>query len=280
MIFYKAIISIFTILFCSFCAVAQENNYVYQDTTLLQKDSIEAADRAIELAKDEAGRDVEAGEAADYAEYVADTVLRHNQLSISPDSVQALKNSRSFAYAKNLDSLLLAYRQANKKEESQPGKKSLLERFFLSAITKYFFWMLAAVFVAVILYKLFFTEGFFQRSYAKSNVTRLEDESNELSKTADYAKLVALAVSNGNYRLAVRYHYLQTLQKLALKGWIQFAADKTNYQYVRELSGKAFKNDFAALTLQYEYVWYGAFEVDEIVFNTIQNKFKQFNNEV
>jgi len=277
MIFYRSIISILAILCCSFCAVAQDNNYVYQDTTMLQSDSIDAV-RAIELAnEEEMPANIE--EAGEYDEYIADTVLKYNQLSIDPDSVRALKNSKSFAYAKNLDSLLLAYQQSHAKEE-QPKNSSWLERFFLSDITKYFFWMLAAVFVAFILFKLFFTEGFFQRSYAKSNVTRLEDESGDLSKTADYAKLVALAVSSGNFRLAVRYHYLQTLQKLSSKGLIQFATDKTNYQYVRELSGKSYKNDFASLTLNYEYVWYGEFEVDEVIFNTIQNKFKQFNNEV
>jgi len=279
MIFYRTVISILAILCCSFCAVAHDNNYVYQDTAILQKDSIEAATRAIELAREDAGT-ADLAETDDYDDYLADTLLKNNQLSIDPDSIQTLRNSRSFAYSKNLDSLLLAYQQAHEKEEDHPKSRSLLERFFSSEITKYFFWMLAAVFVAFVLYKLFFTEGFFQRSYAKSNVTPLEDESNELSKTADYAKLVALAVSKGDYRLAVRYHYLQTLQKLSLKGLIQFASDKTNYEYVRELSGKSFKNDFAALTLNYEYVWYGEFEVDEMIFNTIQNKFNQFNNEV
>ncbi len=276
MIFYKDFISILAILFCSLGALAQENNYVYEDTSILEKDSIEAAARVIELGREEAG--APEGDEAD--ENVTDTSLKFNQLAINPDSIRALKNLKSLADAKNLDSLLLAYQQKHENEEDRPKNRSLLERIFSSDITRYFFWMLAAVFVAFVLYKLFFTQGFFQRSYAKSNVTRLEDESNELSKTADYAKLVALAVSKANYRLAIRYHYLQTLQKLTLKGLIQFASDKTNYEYVRELSGKSFKNDFAALTLNYEYVWYGAFEVNETIFNTIQNKFNQFNNEV
>lgn len=278
MIYYRAVISILTIFVCSFCATAQDNNYVYQDTAILQKDSIDAAAMVIELAKGEEGN-TDGAETDEYDEYVTDTLLTYNQLAINPDSIRALKNSKSFAYAKNLDSMLLSYQQAQEKE-GQPRRISLLERFFSSVLTKYFFWMLAGIFVAFVLYKLFFTEGFFQRSYAKSNVTTLEDESNDLSRTADYAKLVALAVSKSDYRLAVRYHYLQSLQKLALKGLIQFAADKTNYEYVRELSGKSYKNDFAALTLNYEYVWYGEFEVDEANFNTIQNKFKQFNNEV
>jgi len=139
---------------------------------------------------------------------------------------------------------------------------------------------LAGVFFFFVLYKLFFTQGFFQRSYATTNVTVLADDTQNLSKTADYTKLIAGAISNKNYRLAVRYHYLQTLQKLSLKEIIQFASDKTNYQYVNELAGKPYKKAFASLTLSYEYVWYGAFEIDENIFSAIQNQFKQFNAEV
>ena len=140
--------------------------------------------------------------------------------------------------------------------------------------------MVAVVFVSFILYKLFFTEGFFQKTYAKIKVNGMPDETEHLSGNTDYGKLINQAISVKNYRMAVRYHYLQSLQKLSSKAVIQFAPDKTNYQYVRELSGKTYKNAFASLTLHYEYVWYGEFEVDENIFNAIQNKFKQFNNEV
>jgi hypothetical protein len=40
------------------------------------------------------------------------------------------------------------------------------------------------------------------------------------------------------------------------------------------MAGKKYSRAFAALTLDYEYVWYGEFEIDEVTFNLIQDKFK------
>ena len=278
---YRSITLLGLILFCSFCCGAQDNNYVYKDTAVLFADSVEAETKAMEKEK-LALYPVENEKEENFEEeFITDTVLINNQLFVEPDSIKALKHSKPFSYAKNLDSMLYAYQQSLESEEDAAKNKiSWLERFLLSPVTKYFFWMLAIVFISIILYKLFFTEGFFQRSYAKINVAALPDERGALSKSADYGKLIAKAVSACNYRMAVRYHYLQSLQKLSLKGAIQFAADKTNHQYVNELTGKTYKKAFASLTLHYEYVWYGGFEIDEYVFNAIQNKFKQFNSGV
>ena len=85
---------------------------------------------------------------------------------------------------------------------------------------------------------------------------------------------------NKNYRLAVRYSYLQTLQTLAGSGLVQFSADKTNYQYVNELSGKPYQNDFAALTLNYEYVWYGNFDIKEDVYNRLLKEYQSFHQKL
>ena len=275
----KSIILII-VMFFSCCYVnAQDSNYVYKDTALLYQDSVALVEKAVQMdsASDIAAKaDDEDGE----DDYITDTILISNQLTLKGDSVLALKKLQSFAYIKNLDSLLLERQQMDDKETDSTVHLSWLAAFFASPVTKYFFWILAGGFIIFILYRLFFAEGFFQSSFAKSRVTVYDDQAVDLSKTANYGKLISQAVNAGNHRLAVRYHYLQSLQKLAAKGVIQFATDKTNYQYVRELSGKPYKSEFASLTLNYEYVWYGEFEIDETLFNTIQNKFKQFNSGV
>ncbi|MEP7110202.1 MAG: hypothetical protein ABI760_19560 [Ferruginibacter sp.] len=273
MIFFRSFILLAVTLLCTFCSGAQDNKYVYRDTAILGVDSVAA--NVVEIAP------VENGEDEIHDVHAGDTILRNNQLTVESDSVRVIKNLKAFAYAKNLDSMLHIYQQ-NLETAQAPEKNEIswIDRLFLSPITKYFFWILAGIFVFLILYNLFFTEGFFQRSSAKTKVIMLPDETENLSKDTDYAKLIARAVINSNYRLAVRYHYLQSLQKLSSKAAIQFAAHKTNNQYINELSGKTYKNAFASLTLNYEYVWYGEFEIDESIFNAIQNKFKQFNRDV
>ena len=206
-----------------------------------------------------------------------DTSLVNNGLVMHRDSMAVMRKQSAFDYAKNLDSVLHEYQRRQKEELSKnKAEPSWLERLFLSSAIMYFFWILAATFIVFILYKLFFSEGFFQRSYKKSPVTVLQDQEEKLSRDTDYQRLINNAIGQQNYRLAVRYYYLQSLQKLAGKSFIEYAPDKTNYEYLGELTGKKFKNEFASLTRSYEYAWYGEFEITEPVFGKIQQQFKQF----
>jgi hypothetical protein len=256
------------LLFCSICCRAQDDRYVYRDTALMRQDSVIAS-----------GDGEEAEEAA--AAWVRDTLLKRNELGIEPDSIRALKNMKSLSYAKKLDSLLYAYQQKAEQEEAgATDQPPFWARILLSPITRYFFWGLAIFFVCLILYKLFFSEGFFQHSYSKVKLPKQGDQEEDAAVNADYGKLISQAVGARNYRLALRYHYLQSLQRLAAKAVIQFSPDKTNYQYVRELSGKSYRDQFAALTLNYEYVWYGEFVIGEEVFYDIQNRFRKFNSQL
>ncbi|MGG9972254.1 hypothetical protein ACQ33O_10715 [Ferruginibacter sp. SUN002] len=217
----------------------------------------------------------------EYIAMTSDTGLHYSTKHISVDSLNAYKNSKSFAYVREMDSLLRSLQAKEKKAavNSKPREKNWLELFFLSKITKYVFWSLAGVFVLVILYKLFFTKGFFQRRTARSPVAIMADEE-DLSMTADYDKLIGQAIAEKNYKNAVRYLYLKSLQLLVEKGVVVFSADKTNYQYVRELAGKPYKSSFANLTLNYEYVCYGEFDIDEVIFSKLEAAFKQFYNQL
>ena len=263
----KFFIILYLLFFCCRFAVAQDSGYVYKDSSVINADSLATSSLAAEIKKNEF-LNIDA----------TDTAVRINQLSGVNDSAEALKNAAAFAYAKNLDSILKAV-QKKQAAQTTPAKEhtSWLENFFFSSVTKLFFWILAALFTGFILYKLFFTRGFFQRPATISNVTVVPMQQEQAFAATDYNKLITQSVINKNYRLAVRYHYLQTLQKLATKGAIQFTADKTNYKYINELACKPFRDQFVALTLHYEYAWYGGFTTDEIMFAGIQNNFKQFN---
>lgn len=275
--FYKSAISFLLILFCSFHSKAQDN-YVYEDSSLMYNDSINATGAEENMTGNEDGNNETANN------YIADTMLRNNGLTVTADSVEALKKAVPFVeYAANLDSLLKALQKDRQNgEQAQYGSakrtSSWLERVIFSPVTSIVFWILAAFFIAFILYKLFFIQGFFQRQIAKSNVTALPEETENLLQGADYTKLITQAAGNKNYSMAIRYHFLQTLQKLVQKDAIQFAPDKTNYQYIHEIEGKTYKKEFVSLSMHYEYIWYGGFNINEDIFIAIQEKFKQFNS--
>ena len=93
----------------------------------------------------------------------------------------------------------------------------------------------------------------------------------------DFNAAIEEALTQRNFRLAVRLLYLQTLKHLTDAGKISYKPDKTNRQYVYELASSPLQADFEALTRQFEFVWYGDFPVDESRFTALQAQFRQFN---
>jgi hypothetical protein len=214
-----------------------------------------------------------------------DTMLQADQLIMPGDSVNLIRSSKDLVYLKDLDSLLRdAQRQEiaeQKKQVKQNDKEeeSWLDRFFGAKLTMYVFWVLGGAFILFILYRLFLSDGMFERRTA--SIKNEEEKSEEVHhNVAGYYPLIDRAVANKNYRAAVRYLFLQTLQQLADDKKIVLAPQKTNYQYLFELKDRELRNLFASLTLHYEYVWYGRFDLDEMTFDNIRNNFKNFMDQL
>ncbi len=271
---------LFLFFFCA--ANAQEKKYVYKDSTM---DVQPGNNYAAELPN----TDSATLSAKEYnfsnEDEKTDTVLRFNKLNIPADSIEAWKNLKAFGYAKYLDSLLKEQQKhppkKQQKQEMQPSSSSSwVDGFFASSVTKIIFWVLAAIFVLFIIYRLFFSDGVFRKAAAKSKTELPVAEEEIITPESDFDAFIRQAISSRNYRLAVRYQYLKTLHLLAGRGFVQLAVDKTNYQYVREISNISYQNDFSKLTLNYEYVWYGEFNIDEIIYRNIENGFAGFNKKI
>ncbi len=222
-----------------------------------------------------------------------DTVLERFAFDSSFDSVRAYKSRQDFKYMRYLDSLLRKTKGLTidtislSNIKGVKGKRRLLSRtsdesgnnVFNTSFVRTLFWILAIFFIVVILYKLFLTESIFKKTPRRLNVPARQQEEIIMSPSA-YERMINDAVINKDFRLAIRYLYLQTLQMLSLAGLIQLSPDKTNYEYVKELSGKIHQNEFASLTLNYEYVWYGEFNIDQGIFNRLQRDFKQYHQKL
>ena len=101
-----------------------------------------------------------------------------------------------------------------------------------------------------------------------------------LSEYSTYNILIHEAESKNDFNLAIRYLYLQLLKKLSDSELILFSPDKTNKLYVQELSGKNYQSEFASLTLNYEYVWYGKFSINHNRYQQLKEKFILFNKKI
>ena len=107
------------------------------------------------------------------------------------------------------------------------------------------------------------------------NKVYLSDEERIINEE-DLQQLIQKAIADKNYRLAVRYYYLYTLKQLRDAGLIQWHAEKTNRDYVRELPDENLKPRFKNLTFIYDYVWYGNYKPAEKDFESIEKDFKTF----
>jgi hypothetical protein len=92
----------------------------------------------------------------------------------------------------------------------------------------------------------------------------------------DFPVLIDQAIKQQNYRLAVRYHYLQTLAILAMAGKIQARDEKTNREYLLELGTGETRNSFAGLIYGFEFIWYGEFVPDEDQYLRLKAAFVSF----
>ncbi|RZK53770.1 MAG: DUF4129 domain-containing protein [Pedobacter sp.] len=158
------------------------------------------------------------------------------------------------------------------------GGKHLPNTAFLIFL-KYAAIVLAVALIVFIVMKIFGLDLKFLTGKSKT-VDIPYEESLENIHEIDFEDHLENAINSGNYRLAVRLLYLKTLKHLTDRNLINWQPEKTNQTYVAELGNEVYKTDFAALTLQFEYIWYGDFYIDRDSFEPINQSFTQFNQQL
>lgn len=110
----------------------------------------------------------------------------------------------------------------------------------------------------------------------KNNQTHIDvEELSEDIHEIDFSQVISDFEQKRDYRSAVRYRYLFVLKTLADKRLIEWNSEKTNHDYLRELTDQALKREFANLSYIFDYVWYGEFDIN---LENYQYFKEQFNN--
>lgn len=94
----------------------------------------------------------------------------------------------------------------------------------------------------------------------------------------DADKLYKTAIEQGDYRLAIRMHFIKTLQALTIKDHIEWQTEKTNRDYQREISLRPLSTDFRQIASVYESVWYGDQSIDYNSFKILDQLFLDLTN--
>ena len=122
--------------------------------------------------------------------------------------------------------------------------------------------------------------GLFRKKNTFIHSNEGQEEITEDIFAINYQKEIDKAAAQQNYRLAVRLMYLRLLKNMAEKNIIQYKQDKTNFDYLMQMHNTKHYTNFFRITHNYEYSWYGKFEVSEPAYKIISKEFDQFDNEL
>ncbi len=101
----------------------------------------------------------------------------------------------------------------------------------------------------------------------------------QLTQT-DFDALIGQALSQNDYRLAIRYQYLKILRQLSLENIIEWHFEKTNSDYVSEINSDQIKQGFSKVSYLYEHIWYGEFAIDAQGYQKADSSFNSFLNTI
>ena len=89
-------------------------------------------------------------------------------------------------------------------------------------------------------------------------------------------RLLQEAIARKDYRGAVRIYFMFIIRDLAEKRQIKWEKEKTNFHYLREMSGKNEFDDFNISVSYFEIIWYGKRELDADKFEQVKPNFTRF----
>ncbi len=154
---------------------------------------------------------------------------------------------------------------------NKPGAGKILKAIFIllaSALLVFFVLKLSGMNKA----------GFWSKKNAGASFSYTVNE--EDIHAINFAEALQQAISQGNYRVAIRLMYLQSLKHLADRQLINWQIDKTNTAYLDELKDEGLRQHFYRLTLQFENNWYGNIPVREQEFAGVREAFESFNRQL
>ena len=192
---------------------------------------------------------------------------------VPAEQIRKLKEDESFWYAN-----AVIEKQEPKKQVAKPGNYVPLgQRQWFQTVL----WIvIIGGFVAFIMIYLAGNRvGLFSRKNVQDNPSEDGDMPEDIF-AINYQKEIEKASNAGNFRLAVRLMYLRLLKQMAEKNIIRYTQDKTNFDYLLQLHPTRYYKDFFRVTRNYEYSWYGKFDVNEHAYKTIRSDFDQLERDL
>lgn len=138
---------------------------------------------------------------------------------------------------------------------------------------KILMWMSIIFFLFVVitktkLYKLFYTD-----QEIKNPDFVIADPEDQIE---DFDEAIRMQIEQLQYRQAVRLLYIKLINLLRVNNHIHYSKEKTNRDYLRDLTSEELKSGFYTITSIYNYVWYGDVEIEKDQFLRFEKSFQSF----
>jgi hypothetical protein len=192
-----------------------------------------------------------------------------NTRNLPADAVRKMKEDDEFWYAN------VKVEKAAEEERSVPlGQRkwftTLIWMIIIGGFIGFVIWYLASSNV-----------GLFRKKIRSTGYeSEQEDEISEDIFAINYQREIDKAAQQGNYRLAVRLMFLRLLKNMSERNLISYKQDRTNFDYLLQLSATRYYQHFFRITRNYEYSWYGKFDVSQDAFHVIKKDFDHFNDQM
>lgn len=181
---------------------------------------------------------------------------------------------------KSDDAYWYANQEPEKKKKKNPGqpppKRGLMDAGWFQNLL----WIIILCsFIGVVIWYLASSNiNLFKKKPKKIIDEEAEEELTDDIFSINYEKEIQKATEAKNYRLAIRLWYLTTLKELSDRAIIDYRHEKTDNEYVNSLYGTRYYRDFFRLTRNFEYTWYGQFNLSSEAYETMRADFMTFKN--
>lgn len=189
-----------------------------------------------------------------------------SQRRVDTGLVKKLKNDAAFAYVKT------GIPKPEKEKEAKQATPLRLDKI----------WLYVAIAAFIIFLIWYLKENdlllFRKKPVVTNGVIQSEEEKDIFS--INFNDAIEQAIREKNYRLAIRLQYLHVLKILTDKNIIKYQPDKTNFDYLLQLKPTGYYSEFFSVTRNYEYSWYGLFNIDEEKYNQVKKSFLDFQKKI
>jgi hypothetical protein len=167
----------------------------------------------------------------------------------------------------------------SKEKNKNDSDSSPLLNLFRNKVVQWIFLLSVIVVIVYGIYLLARENNFkwFDRRQAQSEPVESDPAGDG---PVDYNDMIRKYQAEGNYRFAVRYLYLRLLHLASEKNIIPIRGSMTNAEIGRAFGQHPLASQFRHLATAYEYIFFGDFNVNKEIFDTLKTKFEVFQQKL